>query len=213
MTADEFNRIQALEHHPQLWGTEPMQPTTKLIGIVGHAGSGKSSLTEKARNQWNGIRHCEQIGFADPMYLMLEAMGVPRDVLYDKSRWNEPLDVLNGHSLRFAMTTLGTEWGRTHLGSDIWVNLTMLRVKEFRAAGKHVIVDNCRFPSEFDALEAAGATMIGMHRAGLEINTTHESEQHIEALHARCHCHLDNDGTFDDGVIKMHETLNAIIAN
>jgi hypothetical protein len=154
-----------------------------IIGLCGHKGAGKSTVSETAINLYASKRVYFRIGFADAMYDMLAAMGVPLDVVYNKTRWDEPLEILAGRTCRHACVTLGTEWGRKQLGESVWTALTIRRAREI--IGRQyvrpnvVIIDNVRFPDEADAILDAGGHMIAFRRHGLEVDLSHESEKHI----------------------------------
>lgn len=186
--------------------------TGKLIGIVGYKGAGKTSITAAAIGRWNSPPNCVQRNFSEPIVNMLAAMGIPRDTLDDKTRWNDPQPELCGHSIRYAAQTLGTEWGRDHIGQDVWTNIELRHASNLRATGKHIIIDNVRFPSEADAIELAGGTCIALIRPDLTPDLSHASEQYIEELQERCAAHVLNTGEFLQGVEKMRRVLVDVIS-
>lgn len=180
----------------------------KLIGIVGYAGSGKTTITRAAITT-GGIVH---MNFSNPIIAMLRAMGIPSDMLDDKARWNEPLDMLCGHSIRYAATTLGTEWGRDQIGQDVWTRIALAQAEKHLAAGQHVIIDNVRFPSEMKAMREIGAVFIAMLRPGLHDGTvTHQSEFYIRELQGVCEFEINNNLQFSDAVAKMRKIIVDII--
>lgn len=178
----------------------------KLIGIVGYKGSGKTTLTAAAVNKL--AFSTQHIGFSDTMTNMFLAMGIPRDIINDKSRWNDPLEELCGHSLRYGYETLGTEWGREMVGDTIWTRATLKAADHQRHAGRHVIIDNVRFPSEFNEITKAGGYTIALIRPDLKPHLKHESEQHIAALQKRCAATVWNNRPFNE----VAETLRSTIA-
>lgn len=172
-----------------------------IIGLVGYAGAGKTTIARAALKSLSGWQH---VGFSDPMIAMIRALGVPESVIIDKSRWNEPLPVLNGRTLRHAMQTLGTEWGRAHLGDNFWVNHAMYHV----ALGCHTIIDNVRFPNEFGAIKEHGGIIVALHRESAKpIGELHESERYIAALQSVADYDLHNDTT----IIECTARLRGII--
>lgn len=176
-----------------------------LIGIVGYKGSGKSTVTDAALRTLTYGEYI-RIGFADAMVEMLAALGVPRSILSDKSKWNTPLEILCGKTVRHACTTLGTEWGRDHISVNLWANLTIQKYK--KNSNKTVIVDNCRFPSEFVALRDNGAIMVAWDREGEECTEyDHESEEHIGYLKTKCDIRFIN----RHGLIKSARKWRALI--
>jgi hypothetical protein len=168
---------------------------TSLIGLVGYKGAGKSSVSRSA------IYHPATSRIALPIHLMnfmlpiqdmLTAIGIPDDIVRNKSRWNEPLPILCGKTTRFAATSLGTEWGRDMIGPDLWANIAIGQVHELVSRGISVIIDNVRFPNEFELLREQGAQMIAWHRPGLIVDLSHESERHIAKLQRQCDERFDN---------------------
>jgi hypothetical protein len=151
----------------------------KLVGLVGYMGAGKTTTTNRAIE---GDNRFARVGFSDPFREMLAICGVPHELYDDKSRWNDPLPALCGQTIRHATRTLGTEWGRQHIGADFWTGIAMRRIEEHREAGRTVIIDNVRFPSEFNAVEDAGGITVAFLRPGTAIDVSHESEHYIAML-------------------------------
>ena len=137
-------------------------------------------------------------------------MGIPDAILHNKSRWNEPLDILCGHSTRYAFTTLGTEWGRDQIGANVWANVALKNADDFLKRGRNVIIDNVRFPNEFDLMEERGAAFIAMYRPDVDADLTHSSEKHIARLQERCQHGIANI-KFVDSVFLMRKILEKII--
>lgn len=177
----------------------------KLIGLVGYQGVGKTTIVKKAIER--GPALVVQMGFSNPIIDMLAALGISHKLLGDKTQWEKPVPILKGRTIRYAAQTLGTEWGRNCIDQDLWTAIAIERANAWRMQGWHVIIDNCRFPSEFDALTAAGAHMIAVNRPGIVTFTKHESEQHINALQERCMITLVNDGTLAKVVHHMGEIM------
>jgi len=178
-----------------------------IFAFVGYMGSGKTTVAKAALTGQTDFVH---FGFSDPMIEMMRALGVSESIITNKSRWNEPLDILSGRTLRHAMQTIGTEWGRNQMHPDFWLNHGMQRARNFENQGKHSFIDNVRFPNEYRAIYKAGGILIALRRKIRDMSkygTEHESEKHIYQLQARCHAELYNDGT----VAECAESLNMII--
>lgn len=146
-----------------------------IIGIVGVAGSGKTTAANFLRDT-HGYR---RVPFADPLKKMIEALGYGRDLLDGPARAKEvPLKAFNGRTLREAMQTLGTEWGRAQFGDDFWVNQWEAAVKDPQQY-PHVVVDDVRFPNEAAKIRELGGVIIRLHRdkAGASVGASHASEQ------------------------------------
>lgn len=183
-----------------------------LIGICGYKGAGKSTVCEVAINLERPERPFVRHGFADPLYKMLHAMGIPEEIVYNKQRWDEPLDILCGKTTRYACQTLGTEWGRAHFG-PVWTNAAMNRAELAIAAGHVVILDNVRMPDEFEAIEKRGGLVIAFHRDGYDAPADiHESEMHIESIQECCNWQFKNGKTdLDHYARRFRGVLNMIV--
>lgn len=137
--------------------TEEMQTPIMVVALVGPKQSGKTTTASQMQTAYG----FERFRFADTLKAMVEVLGVPRDHI-DGDRKEEPLDILCGHSGRYAMQTLGTEW-RDLLGRDLWAKITADKIKKQAAIrgllGKTdpmiVVVDDLRFPHEVDVLKHA----------------------------------------------------------
>jgi hypothetical protein len=165
----------------------------RLIALVGLRRSGKDSAAAALVQQnWQLVK------FADGLKTMLRAyfqyIGVPpADIerLIEGDLKEEPTHMLCGKSTRWAMQTLGTEWGRDLIGGDLWVNATLARASQF----SRVVISDCRFPNEAKAVQAQGGLVIRIARNGLTADS-HPSEQLIGSIPADFM--IVNDGTLDD---------------
>lgn len=184
--------------------------TGKLIGLIGYKGSGKSSLTDEALHTWDGVR-AVRMGFADPMRDMIAALGVPAEILHDKARWDEPLEILCGKSTRHAVVTIGTEWGRQQIGEEIWTRIAMHRSEKLRSEGKNVIIDNVRFPIEANTIRERGGILIAFKRPMIALDTAHESEQHIEALQRDANITFFNSLHFAESAKQWKNLLHKLL--
>lgn len=115
----------------------------RIVGICGLKGSGKSTLMRQ-------IQGAEHIYFAQPLKQALEAMGIPPEALHHPPTKEAPLDLLCWHTPRYAMQTLGTEWGRKRIGDTFWVRLWAKKVRE--SSAEVIICDDVRFPEEIEAI-------------------------------------------------------------
>lgn len=137
----------------------PAAPRT-LIAFTGLAGSGKSTAAQHLVKN-NGF---QRLRFAGPLKDMMRALGLTEAEI-EGDRKEVPCELLGGKTPRYAMQTIGTEWGRDLIASDLWI-------RAFRAAlakvpeGVPVVVDDCRFPNEADAVVAAGGVLLRVVRPG-----------------------------------------------
>lgn len=121
--------------------------------ISGKQGSGKSTLSEM-------VHQCSaRIGYKMPVVLKFA------DSLYEMH--DRVLELLDKYEIshppkdKRLLQLLGTEWGRSVYGDDIWVRIMKQRIAKL--TGPHeprrlcdpVIIDDCRFENEFDAFPEA----------------------------------------------------------
>lgn len=152
-----------------------------VIGVCGPEGAGKSTVGKFLVEHYGAA----VIPFAQPLKKMLEALGVPPRNLYGSLEDKlEPLDVLCGHSARWAAQALGTEWGRDLIGGEIWVNAWKAAVE---ATDQHIIVaDDLRFLNEAEAVHALGGHVVCVQRPEADDRqglTAHRSQEYWKLPH------------------------------
>lgn len=152
------------------------RPKIKLIGLCGRAGAGKSESARLLVEGYGFIRQC----FSSPIKQMLEVLGVEESALYGNKK-EGPSKALRGVSARYAMQTLGTEWGRKLISPDLWTACMERSLKHlaFEEGATHVVIDDCRFADEAELVWKWGGSVWEIVR-GMDychIDGTHESEQ------------------------------------
>ena len=159
-----------------------MNTKPTLIGIAGFAGAGKSTLAEILVHEHGFAR----IKFADGLKDMLRALGLGEEWIEGDLK-EKPCQLLLGRSPRYAMQTLGTEWGRKCLGEDFWVNYWFARVQRHFAAspGARVVVDDVRYPNELQAVAGLNGRLWWVTRPGVRALGGHSSEHGLAGEFAR----------------------------
>lgn len=138
-----------------------------LIALCGPAGCGKSTIARALESEGLHVR-----SFAGPLKSMLCALGLTNAQVNGTLK-EEPTSLLCGNTPRYAMQTLGTQWGRDLLGPDLWVNAALANLA---SAPTVTIIDDCRFANEAAAVRARGGVVIELSRAGVRYSDTHASE-------------------------------------
>ena len=105
-----------------------------------------------------------------------------------------------GRTPRYAMQTLGTEWGRDLISPNIWVNIVKHDILKIKG---DVVIDDCRFPNEVVMILGLGGVMVYIDRGGK--SGDHASEREVKSLHR--HYTALNEGSRED----LHITLRHVI--
>lgn len=151
----------------------------KLIGIVGRRRSGKDTTARALE----GLGYTT-VKFAGALKTMLAAyfkyVGIREDeiaAMIEGDCKERDSSALCHKSTRYAMQTLGTEWGRNLIGTDIWVNACIARVRLF----DRVVISDVRFENEVAAIKAEGGVIVKVTRnTGNE--DQHSSETTVDSL-------------------------------
>lgn len=202
----------------------------KIIGLLGHSGSGKDTVAKIATE----LCDCTSLAMADPLKrICKEVFDFSDEQLYGPSeKRNEPdkrywrhLPVDTYLTPRYALQTLGTEWGRDCY-PNVWVDLGIRRAKKFLAMVKEVpgkcndcghsiieklpayalvFITDVRFINEAERIITAGGEIWKIERPSYQGDIpsgvpNHPSETAIdsEAMRAWVTHGINNAGTLSD---------------
>lgn len=178
---------------------ETNMPVPFIIGITGKARSGKDTVADMMI-QYLYPFIVRKVSFAFYLKRMLESLGV-----IDETSAQHIL----GCSYRHAAQTLGTEWGRECINSNVWVNLASRQICNIRS--DCVIISDVRFENEAAFCRQHGV-LIHVERKDQKLisESGHKSESGIEYDGADYTVY--NNTTLDDmltvvGVISRHILL------
>jgi len=146
--------------------TRPLTNMPPVIAVTGPAGSGKSTVSDYLATRYGYTK----TKFAEPLKSMMRALGLT-DAQIEGDFKETPAPQLGMKTPRYAMQTLGTEWGRKCMGEDFWLDLWAINASMFN----RVIVDDCRFPNEAAAVRRMGGRVIRLDGRG-GIAGSHVSE-------------------------------------
>ena len=167
-----------------------------IIAFTGLAGCGKSTAALHLVVSHGFTR----MRFAEPLKAMLRTLGLSDDEV-DGPAKELPCHLLCGQTPRWAQQTLGTEWGRNLIGSDLWVRAWR---NGLRAVNGPVVVDDCRFPNEAEAVQAKGGLIVRIEgRRSVIASAGHQSE-HQNFGH---HVTIRNSGTHR----QLYAELDALV--
>lgn len=104
---------------------------------------------------------------------MLKHIGLNDDQLYGHLK-SEPTHLLCGNTPRHAMMTLGTSWGRNLIHKNIWIQAWKNTIPDY----PKIVVDDLRFPNEYEHLKRMNAYVIKIYRESTFETSMHESESY-----------------------------------
>lgn len=160
-------------------------------------GVGKSHAASHILKQLGGGMH---LAFADPLY----------DILFyaqDKCGFQKAKD-------RKFLQFIGTEWARDY-DESVWVNLLIERSN--LCNNTHQVLEDVRFPNEFESLKENGWICIKITRTEPEDRSgngykRHRSETSLDILSdKRWDYVIRNDGTIDEFEAELESILARIL--
>ncbi len=181
----------------------------RLIGLSGRAGSGKNTVMEIiARLERDGA---SEIAFAGPLKRFCqEVFGFSAEQIEGAAKNDPDPRYPRMHrdpqgcyrkllTPRYAMQTLGTEWGRDCF-PDVWADLGIRRAQALPGT---VVITDCRFLNEAKAIIAAGGEVWRIVRPGAGLSGSagaHASEAEAESAEflALVSKTIHNTGTLKD---------------
>jgi hypothetical protein len=149
-----------------------------LIGLSGKKQSGKSSVTSYL---------CEVFDFHEVLWayplkeiIGRDLFGLDDEILYGDSPKREEIIPEWGMSGREILQRVGTNLFREHFHPDFWVMVGMRRITELTGRGQHVVVSDCRFPNEIEAIHKLGGHSARIIRLSQESTDMHPSETALD---------------------------------
>lgn len=185
-------------HTPPLTAANDNAPANwpKVLAFTGLAGSGKSTAADYLVSL-GYVR----VKFAGPLKAMMRALGLT-DHHIEGDLKEVPTPLLAGKTPRYAMQTIGTDWGRDIIGPTLWTGLWHATVSDVLDNGGRVVCDDCRFANEVEAVRNVGGRVLRLHGRG-GIGGGHVSESQDFPVD----CDVVNDGDMASLRVKLEEVL------
>lgn len=98
-----------------------------------------------------------------------------------------------GVSVRHVLRTLGTEWGRQQIHSNVWLLCWERSIKNI----PYVVVDDVRFANEAELIKKLGGVLWRVHRERMPKAAPHLSEGGLDD-YTGFDVHIPNNGTLAD---------------
>ena len=172
-----------------------------IIGLTGKARSGKDTVAEHLAVS-HGFAH---YWFSKPMKDACREMFDWDDRhLYGELK--EAVDPHYNISPRVALQTLGTEWGRDTINTDMWI----LRAQKEMEQHDCLVISDCRFDNEAEAIHKAGGIVIEVTRQNTQQVAAHASESGVSPRLITFQ--ISNNGTLPELYRKVDRLLIESIA-
>jgi len=146
-----------------------------LIGLAGRKQSGKSTVTDYLCQCFD----FHEISWAYPLKEVIgrQLFGLDDEILYGDSPKREEVIEQWGMSGRQILQVVGTDLFRNHFDENFWVKVGIGRIMKELGQKHHVVVSDCRFPNELDAIKSfGGVTCKIIKLAKMQPDDMHESE-------------------------------------
>lgn len=175
----------------------------RVMLLAGKIGSGKSAVAEHLIDKYGFTR----IKLAAPLKNMLRVLGLNDDEIEGELK-EVPCEKLLSKTPRYAMQTLGTEWGRNKIHVNLWLHHVVSSIKTLVSQDINVVMDDLRFINELHYLRhnLPSTRAYRIVRPDL-VENNHPSEQEIELLTVD-HV-VFNVGTLDDLRRKTDQMVRA----
>lgn len=147
----------------------------KVIGLVGFAGSGKDTVGNILRDDYGYKKYSLSTPLKDVLSLLF---GWDRSMLEGATKesrewreqpdlwWNDKLDWENKFGTKFTpricMQFFGTEIVRNHFDDNFWIYYLQRYI--LSSEDDKIVVTDCRFKNEIDAISSLGADIIRVRR-------------------------------------------------
>ena len=175
-----------------------------FVAFSGAKGSGKTTAADYLVSDLG----FQRVSMAGTLKRMMIALGCTEEQVYGTQK-EVPNPILCGKTTRYAMQTIGTEWGRELIGSDIWVNAAEAEIAKIRSMGGDVVCDDIRFPNERAMLERIGGSMVLVRRKAVESSgDEHASERYWREMPYEFT--IENEGNFADLFSAVVEVTSVI---
>ncbi|MBJ3776414.1 P-loop NTPase family protein [Acuticoccus mangrovi] len=161
----------------------PAATMPAAVGLAGPGGVGKSTTARALAASMPFVVVPISTPIKAMMQALYEAFGVDGETIrrkLDGDLKRVPCAVLGGRTPTYAMQTLGTEWGRNLIATDLWVRWWRREAADCVAAGLVPVNDSVRFAEEADAVHELGGVVVGLAGRG-DLAADHASEHGVPA--------------------------------
>ena len=167
-----------------------------LIGISGKIGTGKTTVADMLVS-----KGFSQLAFAGVLKEMVAVLlNIPVSIFDDQAVKSGMTPF--GCDVRHLLQTIGTDWGREMINTDIWVISAFFRINS-----DNTVITDVRFPNEAKAIRERGGIVIRLER---DMDRSGPEHQHLSetALDGWDFDYvIDNNGSLEDLRNRLNSTL------
>ena len=147
-----------------------------IIGLCGKKQSGKSTVAKYLLEA--GF---QELSWAYPLKEIVgrQLFGLNDDQLYGSEAAKEAVIPDWGYSPRQILQLVGTECFRKVIRDDFWVVFGKRRLIKLAGSRKSVVISDCRFPNEMEAIKSVGGITVRVIREGQVSVDNHPSENSL----------------------------------
>ncbi|WP_051949308.1 hypothetical protein [Methylosinus sp. PW1] len=180
-----------------------------VIGFKGKKNSGKSTVADYLVARHGFVRQKMFAPGKEMLRVYLRYRGVAEDRIermIEGDLKEVPVWELFDKTPRWVMQKWGTEGSRDLIDKRFWSAAWFdhLELTTNEGAGRRILVDDCRYIEEVEAMKATGsAWIVNVVRPGLAANDDHASEEQAFPHDLE----IVNDGTVDD----LHGKADALL--
>jgi len=177
-----------------------------LVGLIGHAGAGKTTTAKHLQNTHAFMR----LSYSAPLKEVVSMLfDIPLAHLHDTKKKEQVISRWR-MSARSILQIFGTECMRHHFGNDFWTKKMQRTIHKLHYLS--LVIDDVRFKSEATQVLNQGGYLIHVQRPNnpYRTDTGHISEQ-LEALQVSADIPvIQNNGTINELGVKITELFNRI---
>jgi hypothetical protein len=140
---------------------------TLVLGLVGATGSGKTTIADVLASRYA----FEKFHMGQPLKDMLRALGLSEGAVGGRSDERAaPQPILDGKTARYALSTLGTDWGRNMISPRLWANAVKDKIARrlTEPNPRPIVIDDLRFPTDWEVVSAFGGAIVRIRRSTIE---------------------------------------------
>ena len=182
-----------------------------LVGVTGIARAGKDTLADCLASK----QYDKKVSLAEPIKLGVATMlDIP--LVWTNTDGVKDSTVPGfDFTLRKAMQTLGTEWGRA-LDENVWVDIARKKLKAHRewmltldVDDSVVVIPDVRFNNEAEWILQEGGLVIRVEREVDRPVQSHASEVGVSNKYIALS--MDNNGTKEEFMYRARELRNTLV--